>query len=98
MDKEQAIGLARRYKVLVAERLPLKALYLYGSYNQGNPREESDIDIAVVVDRLSDDYFDDTPLLWRLRRKVSPLIEPVLLTEDQGNPLYEHVVREGMRI
>lgn len=28
MDKEQAIKLAQRYKETVAERLPLKALYL----------------------------------------------------------------------
>ena len=31
MDKIQAVELARKYKALVAERLPLKALYLYGS-------------------------------------------------------------------
>lgn len=37
MDKEQAIKLAQRYKAAVAERLPLKALYLYGSYSKGNP-------------------------------------------------------------
>lgn len=30
MDKEQAIELAQRYKAIVAERLPLKSLYLYG--------------------------------------------------------------------
>ena len=65
MDKGQAIELARKYKAMVAERLPLKALYLYGSYSKGNYREDSDIDIAVVVESLSDNYFDDTPLLWK---------------------------------
>lgn len=34
MDKEQAIKLAQRYKAAVAEQLPLKALYLYGSYRK----------------------------------------------------------------
>ena len=86
MDKEQAITLAKRYKEMVAEKLPLKALYLYGSYSKGNHRE--DIDIAVIVDHLNDNYFEDTPLLWKLRRKISNLIEPVLLTEDMNNPLY----------
>lgn len=33
---------------MVSEHLPLKALYLYGSYSKGNYTEESDIDIAVV--------------------------------------------------
>ena len=30
----QAINLAKRYKEMVAEKLPLKALYLYGSYSK----------------------------------------------------------------
>lgn len=98
MDKDEAIKLAERYKIIVAERLPLKALYLYGSFSKGTYSEDSDIDIAVIVDNLADDYFADTPLLWKLRRKVSTRIEPVLLTEDFGNPLFCDVVRTGILI
>ncbi|MBP3639988.1 MAG: nucleotidyltransferase domain-containing protein [Muribaculaceae bacterium] len=98
MDKEQALKLARKYKEIVAERLPLKAMYLYGSYSKGNYNEESDIDIAVVVDKLNDNFFEDTPLLWKLRRKISTLIEPVLLTEDESNPLYYDILRTGTLI
>ncbi len=98
MDKGEAIELARRYKAAVAERLPLKALYLYGSYSKGNYHADSDIDIAVVVDRLNDDYFADTPLLWKLRRKISTLIEPVLLTDDRSNPLYCDILKTGILI
>ena len=98
MDKGQAIELAKKYKAMVAERLPLKALYLYGSYSKGNYREDSDIDIAVVVESLSDNYFDDTPLLWKLRRSISNLIEPVLLTEDMDNPLYRDITKTGILI
>ena len=113
MDKEQAIVLAKRYKEMVAERLPLKALYLYGSYSKGNYREDSDIDIAVVVvviqmlyyycnavvvEHLDDNYFEDTPRLWKLRRKISNLIEPVLLIEDMSNPLYCDIARTGILI
>lgn len=83
MDKEEAIRLAKEYKVRLLTQIPLKAVYLYGSYSKGNYTPDSDIDIAVVVDHLSDNYFEDTPLLWKLRRKVSNLIEPVLLTEDE---------------
>lgn len=98
MDKEQAINLAKRYTEMVAEKLPLKALYLYGSYSKGNYRADSDIDIAVIVERLDDDYFKDTPLLWKLRRKISNLIEPVLLTEDMDNPLYCDIRKTGILI
>lgn len=98
MDKEQAIKLAQRYKDVVAERLPVKAIYLYGSYSKGNYTDDSDIDIAVVLERLNDDYFNDTPLLWKLRRKISNLIEPVLLTEDATNPLYSEIIKTGIMI
>lgn len=98
MDKEQAIKLAQRYKAAVAEQLPLKALYLYGSFSKGTYTDNSDIDIAVVVEHLNDDYFADTPLLWKLRRKISNLIEPVLLTEDNSNPLYSDILKTGILI
>ena len=98
MDKAKAIQIAKSYKAAVESRLPLKARYLYGSYSKGNATEDSDIDIAVVVDCLCDNYFEDTPLLWKLRRKVSNLIEPVLLTEDLNNPLYVDILKTGIRI
>lgn len=98
MNQQQALSLARRYKAAVAERLPVKAVYLYGSFSRGTQTAESDIDIAVVVERMSDDYFADTPLLWRLRRPISNLIEPVLLTEDTNNPLYVDILRTGIRV
>ena len=95
MDKEQALKIAKKYKEIVAEKLPLKAVYLYGSYSKGNYTEGSDIDIAVVVDKLNDNCSVDTPLLWKLRRKISLMIEPVLITEDESNPLYYDIIRTG---
>ena len=96
IDKEKAIEIAQEYKAVVAKHLPLKALYLYGSHSKGNHTEDSDI--AVVVEHMSDDYFEDTPLLWKLKRKISNLIEPVLLTEDTNNPLYADILKTGILI
>lgn len=98
MDKEKALKLAKKYKEMVAEKLPLKAVYLYGSYSKGNYTEDSDIDIAIVVEKLNDNFFEDTPLLWKLRRKISTLIEPVLLIEDESNPLYYDILRTGILV
>lgn len=98
MDKNKAIELAREYKSVVEKQLPIKAVYLYGSYSKDTYNENSDIDIAVIVDKLNDNFFSDTPLLWKLKRKISNMIEPVLLTEDLNNPLYSSVVTSGILI
>ena len=98
MDKRQAIILAKEYKRVVSEKMPLVNVYLYGSYSKENFNADSDIDIAVIVDKLNDNYFEDTPLLWKLRRKISNLIEPVLLTEDMSNPLYCDITKTGILI
>lgn len=98
MDKRQAIELARKYKDLVAEKMPLKALYLFGSYSKGGYDDNSDIDIAVIVTERKDNYFEDVPLLWKIGRKVSYLIEPVLLTEDDTSPLYADIQKTGILI
>ena len=78
--------------------MPLKALYLYGSFSKGTFTDDSDIDIAVVLEHLNEDYFADTPMLWKLKRKISNLIEPVLLMEDNSNPLYFDILKTGILI
>lgn len=61
MDKRQAIEIAREYKSMVAQHLPIKAVYLYGSYSKGGHTEDSDIDIAVVVPHQSDNCLEHAP-------------------------------------
>ena len=99
MDKNEAIILAKRYKELVSQHLQIKALYLYGSYSKGTQNPDSDIDIAVIVDHIEGDYFDYLASLWKLRRKINSIIEPVLLTEeDQTTPLYAEILKIGQII
>ena len=50
--------------------------------------QTADIDIAVIVERLDDDYFKDTPLLWKLRRKISNLIRASPTYRRYGQSLF----------
>lgn len=98
MDKGQAIEIAKRYKLIVNQYFPIRNMYLFGSYSKGGYTKESDIDIAVIVSEDQEDHFEKSALLWRLGRKVSFLIEPVLLTEGEDSPLYQDVMRSGIQI
>ena len=78
--------------------MPLKAVYLFGSYSKGGYTSESDIDIAVIVGHETDDHFRASSMLWKFGRAINYLIEPVLLTENEDSPLYDDVLRTGTLI
>ena len=98
MDKEQALQIVRDYKKAISDTFSTAKVYLYGSYSKGNARPESDIDVAVVIPELKDDWFSVVPKLWRATRSVSTLIEPVLLEECHPSPLYDDVMRTGIAV
>ena len=99
MDKEQAISLVRQYKQVIAPYFDEKAkVYMYGSYSKGYARPDSDIDVAVIVPSFGDNWWPWTKSLWHEVRKVSTLIEPVLMEEDSHSPLYGDVIRTGVAV
>jgi len=71
---------------------------LYGSYSKGTARPESDIDVAVVVPAVDDDWLDVSTTLWLLAPQVNYLIEPVLIDQRFPSPLYDDVIRTGIAI
>ena len=58
---------------------------------QGDSNVRFGIDIAVIVDKLNSDYFDEHVKLLKLRRSVDFRIEPVLIEyrEDKSGFLRE---------
>jgi predicted nucleotidyltransferase len=66
---------------VVPEISPEK-IYLFGSFAKNTNQADSDIDVAIIVKSLKDDYFTTNPLLWKLRREIDDRIEPVLFEQD----------------
>jgi predicted nucleotidyltransferase len=82
MDKREAINKVRAYKLLLNDYFQLENVYLFGSYAKNTNREDSDIDVAIVVNHIEGDYFSVNPLLWKLRRQIDDRIEPILIEKD----------------
>ncbi|MDU9050426.1 MAG: nucleotidyltransferase domain-containing protein [Candidatus Electrothrix sp. Rat3] len=99
MDKKEAIEKLVRYKHLLSQYMSFDKMMLFGSYARGTQREDSDVDVAIIVDEMQGDYFSTRPLLWRIRREVADRIEPVLLEtkHDQGGFLKE-IMKNGILI
>jgi len=95
MDQTTAITLGKAYKELIMQHLNVEEVILYGSYGKGNPHPDSDIDIAIVVDSIKGNYFDTVPLLWKLRRQISNLIEPILISEEDDRSGFLESIRKN---
>ena len=99
MDKSQVLEKAMQYTALVNEYIKKKKIILYGSYAKGNSKEDSDIDIAIVVDKIDENFLDMEVLLYKLRRHVDDRIEPILIdcNEDKSGFLDE-ILKHGQII
>jgi len=88
-----------QYKLLLGNHFDLESVYLFGSFANNTNREDSDIDVAVVVKNISGDYFAVNPLLWKLRRQIDDRIEPILIDKNNDKSGFlDEVKRNGIEI
>ena len=74
-------------------------VYLFGSYVKETNKEDSDIDVAIVVNSLKGYYFSTTPLIWKLRRQIDDRIEPILIEKDNDSSGFlEEIQKSGIEI
>lgn len=98
MGKNEVIDVVRQYKDLVVSAMGPAKVYLYGSYSKGTAHEGSDIDVAIVVPEVKDDFLKASSLLWSLTWDVNTLIEPVLIDARYPSPLYDDILASGVAI
>lgn len=95
MDKE-IIKIAKRFADKVKVKYPVEMVILYGSHTRGTAHKLSDIDIAVVVDKITGDYLQISADLFNMVRDINKRIEPVLLSRaNNKSGFLESVLKQG---
>lgn len=96
MDKETVIERVIQYADLVKKSFKVKRIILFGSYANGIPKEYSDIDVAVIVESVDDDFLMSASKLFKLTDGIDARIEPVLL-EEKHDPsgFLEEIMKTG---
>ena len=100
MDQTDALNIAQKYAEVIRDNFDFQKLILFGSHAKGNPREDSDIDIAVVFLDYSN-RLDRQVELMKLTRKVDSRIEPHPFREKEfeiSNPLVNENITYGKEI
>jgi uncharacterized protein len=94
-------NIVRYVERLRENKVDVWRIYLYGSYVKDTYHEDSDIDLAVFLDRDDIDGFDEDLMLMRLRWDIDLRIEPHCFARtdfDGTNPLIREIIETGERI
>jgi predicted nucleotidyltransferase len=99
--REDINSIINKFIALVSIEFPVKSLYLFGSYANGNARQNSDIDIAIVSDKFEGRRFWDREKLGKYVIKSSFDLEVhPYKTEDftEDDPFVKEIIRTGQKI
>lgn len=99
MDRRTAVRKARAFARLARHLVGGGQAYLFGSCAAGTVRDDSDLDIGIIVPHLKGNYLEVLTGLYRLRGAVDVRIEPHLVVED-SDPLgfAREIERTGIRL
>ena len=99
MVKGAAINTAKLYiGLLKSNHIPVLSAYLFGSHASGKPNQDSDIDVAIVLDG-----YLDTPenclVFMKYRREIDLRIEPHPYDKfdfEEGSPMIDEIKATGI--
>ena len=86
MVNQRVIETVKQYIMIIPKDFGVKKAYLFGSFAKGNEKEESDIDIALILENMPDFFYAQKQLM-KLRRKIDLRIEPHPIKEQDFNSL-----------
>ncbi len=102
MDKD-IHRIAKNYINSVLKQQPgLISAFIFGSYANNNQRVDSDIDIALVIDNMSDaERFNMQVNLLMIASKIDNRIEPHPISKQDllsNNPFVMEIKRTGIEL
>jgi predicted nucleotidyltransferase len=100
MDKREALRIANTYIDTLSHKYIIVQAFMFGSFAKGTNHEDSDIDIAIVVNNVSD-IIDAQIDMMKMRRKIDLRIEPhPFMVNDFNieNPVVNEILKSGIQI
>ena len=101
MDKKYAVKIINDYiKRLLLNKIDIHSAYLFGSFAKEKNHEDSDIDLAIVLNKIKNSFETEIKLMT-LRKKGETIIEPHIFEKDsftKVNPFINEILNTGIQI
>ena len=99
---DSIVSIIKTYIIkLNSNNIPIQKAIIFGSYANGNPKEESDIDVALISNVFTGNRFNDRRKIVPLRRSIDNRIEPIPFRPEDfenGGNLVDDIKRTGKPI
>ena len=101
MDQKTAFNIVKNYVThLRRNKIAIEKAYIFGSYARGNFNEDSDIDLALILKNLSNNFIMQVELM-KLGRQIDSRIEPHPFDESDfntSNPFANEILKNGIKV
>lgn len=102
-SEDEIIKVARNIISNLTHKHNIKAAYIFGSYSKGNASLSSDIDVAVVLDKIRNGSpFNEAFEIFHEVQKQNSLFEVVCFSEiefqNETEEVIKHIKKEGIKI
>jgi len=101
MAQGAALEIARQFiSFLRKNKYDIRQAYIFGSYAKGRFHDDSDIDVAIVMNDISDSFLMQMELMrvsWRFDSRIEP--HPFdAMDFNSGNPFAGEILKTGIRV
>ena len=90
----------KKYVEVISKHYNIQEVYLFGSYAKGTYNENSDIDVAVIINS-DNNVFDLMVELMMLTQNIDLRIEPHPIKVkdfEEGNPFVQEIIDTGIKV
>ena len=101
MDQKSAIEIVKRYlDYLKTNKIKVQKTYIFGSFAKNKNRDDSDIDIALIINNMSNSFLMQVELM-KLGRKIDSRLEPHPFDAsdfNDSNPFAYEILKNGISV
>ena len=94
------INIVKKYIAEISKYYQIQEVYLFGSYAKGTNTEDSDIDVAIIIN-CDDNSFDLLVDLMMYTQTIDLRIEPhpiKIKDFEEGNPFVQEILDTGLKV